>query len=530
MKHCYQEIILILVLITSNPVSALSALQEETNLVAGLKVERTLTSSLDHIYTAELKNGSAIIAEILQESIDVVIDIFAPNGIHIKQIDGSNEIELIDIISNQTGKYTVVVHPYEKGAKPGKYLLEVNNILTLEENVKRIAKQEIPSKTLYELWEYSLTNKNAIDSFMNRHKERHIIEPIEGNESDLLVTYFCVPDDDTEYAMQSGGPDFLGLRFRKLGDKKLQYTTHVVPKDARFNYGFNYFKIHHAGPNGEVEFREMEHVYDGTVVMPNAPKQPYITEIENVKKGKLLSTSIISDILNEDRKITVHTPSGYEGKSPHNLLIIFDGEDYGAIQGIKAEVPTPTILDNLSAENKIRPTITVLVWNLGNRDKDLISKNFADFVAKELVPWARLNYNIHPEADKVIVAGSSRGGFAASFIALNHSNIIGNVISQSGSYWIKGTSDENHWMYPKDEGKLITAFKNSPRLPIKFYIDVGLYDAGASMLGMNRELRDILEIKGYDLDYKEFKGGHSYSIWRGTLSDGLISILGLEKK
>jgi len=65
-------------------------------------------------------------------------------------------------------------------------------------------------------------------------------------------------------------------------------------------------------------------------------------------------------------------------------------------------------------------------------------------------------------------------------------------------------------------------------LPIKFYMDIGLYDAGASMLGMNRQFRDILELKGYEVDYHEFKGGHNYVNWRGTFSDGLIALIGTE--
>ncbi|WP_020531204.1 hypothetical protein [Flexithrix dorotheae] len=77
--------------------------------------------------------------------------------------------------------------------------------------------------------------------------------------------------------------------------------------------------------------------------------------------------------------------------------------------------------------------------------------------------------------------------------------MIGNVLSQSGSYWIKGIKDENHWIYPEDDGKLINAYMISERLPIEFY-----------MLGMNRQFRDILKLKGYDVEYQEFKGGHNY--------------------
>jgi enterochelin esterase family protein len=50
------------------------------------------------------------------------------------------------------------------------------------------------------------------------------------------------------------------------------------------------------------------------------------------------------------------------------------------------------------------------------------------------------------------------------------------------------------------------------------------------MLGMNRQFRDILKVKGYNVDYREFNGGHNYVNWRGTLADGLISLIGTKKE
>lgn len=518
-------ILILFTFIFSNSVSGQTA--SESELISGEVINKTIAADEQHVYAAELKNGMALMGKVVQKGIDVVIDIYKPNGQLLKQIDssyGTEGDEPFDITVNQSGKYKFVIHSLEKNSKKGVYTLEVEQILSLSENTKRITKRELPTETLYNLWESSLTNSQVIDTFMANHPERHIIEPIEGDDKNMLVTYFCVPHGNTEYVMLSGGPDFLGLRFQQLPNTKLHFVTQKVPKDARFNYGFNYFNLDKVGPNGEIETRNVLHAYDGTVEMPSAPKQIYIKERENVAKGTLLSTSFQSKILNEERKITIHTPANYNLKEAHDLLVIFDGEAYGANR--RTRIPTPTIMDNLMADKKIPRTITVLVWSMGKRGKDLISENFGDFIATELIPWMRSEYNIHPESDKVILAGSSRGGFAASFIALNHSDVIGNVLSQSGSYWIKGTADENHWIYPEDNGKLINEYMNSERLPIKFYMDVGLYDAGASMLGMNRQFRDILKLKGYEVDYQEFKGGHNYVNWRGTLSDGLISLIG----
>jgi len=212
---------------------------------------------------------------------------------------------------------------------------------------------------------------------------------------------------------------------------------------------------------------------------------------------------------------------------------VFDGVSYGALPDeAEAEVPTPTILDNLIAEKKIGQTVAILVWSMGKRSRDLTgSKPFSDFVADELVPWARSHYNITPGPNAVVVAGSSFGGYGATYSAFTHPEAIGNVISQSGSYWISKNwqtvgADFEHRLYPRETGTMIDAFKNSKRLPIRFYMDIGVYDLGAAMLGSNRELRDVLQVKGYDLDYREFDGAHNSVVWRGTLSDGLIFLLG----
>lgn len=502
-------------------------------LKEGKKISKPISTLEKHTYTVELDNGMAIIGELIQKGIDLVIDIHKPNGHFLKQIDspnGSDGPERFDFTANESGTYKFVIHSPDQNGGNGNYALTVEQVLSLSANTKRITQKELPTKTLYNLWESSLIDGNAIDNFLASQPESHIIEPIEGDDKNRLITYFCVPNENTEYVMLSGGPDFLGLRFQRLVNTKLFFVTQRVPKDSRFNYGFNYFNLDKAGPNGEIESRNMKHAYDGVVEMPDAPKQIYIAERENVPKGTLYPSSLESEFLNEVRKITIHTPANYNSATTHNLLIIFDGEAYGARPDRGSRIPTPTIMDNLTADGKIPPTITVLVWSMGKRGKDLISEKFGDFVAKELIPWVRSEYNIYSLAEKVIVAGSSRGGFAASYIALRHSDVIGNVLSQSGSYWIKGTKEENHWIYPEDNGKLINAYKQSKQLPIKFYMDIGLYDAGASMLGMNRQFRDILELKGYDVDYREFKGGHSYVNWRGTLSDGLISLIGTEQE
>lgn len=59
-------------------------------------------------------------------------------------------------------------------------------------------------------------------------------------------------------------------------------------------------------------------------------------------------------------------------------------------------------------------------------------------------------------------------------------------------------------------------FEASPKLHVRFYLDVGLMERGASlkgdppMLDVNRRMRDVLRAKGYQLFYQEFNGGHEW--------------------
>ena len=63
-------------------------------------------------------------------------------------------------------------------------------------------------------------------------RKKHIIEDIEEDDKNMLVTYFCVPTENTEYAMLSGGPDFLGMRFQQLVNTQIYFVSQVVPIDA----------------------------------------------------------------------------------------------------------------------------------------------------------------------------------------------------------------------------------------------------------------------------------------------------------
>ena len=506
--------------------------QESTQpLTAGMNVERALGATDGHAYSAQLESGGAIIGQVDQKGIDLVVDIYDSDGKQIRRLDspnGANGPEPIDFTALQTGTYKFVVHASDKNAALGSYRLKVDQILRPADNARRLAKQSYSNPALYNLWEASLTDPKAVDKFIaTRNGKDPVLDVTPINVSEMRVTYVILGDADTERVVFNGGPEF-GVVMRRLGKTNLFLGTQLVANDARFQYSFGLREVHHAGPNGEVEIAEIIPQGPWLLEMPNAPAQPYVKAKGDVPKGKTIQTTIKSTVLNEERQLSVYLPPNLDPKRPCNLLIVFDGVTYGGLPNqAQAEVPTPTILDNLISEKKIGPTIAVLVPNMGHRNRDLNgSKSFADFIAEELITWMRTHYAIRPGPESVVVAGSSAGGFTSTFCAFVHPEAIGNVLSQSGAYWITKDWQTVRVPYPRDTGMMIDEFKKSPRLPIRFYLEVGRYDRGAALLGSNRELRDVLQLKGYDVDYREFDGGHEYVSWRGSLPDGLISLLG----
>ncbi|WP_144394517.1 alpha/beta hydrolase [Pleionea sediminis] len=273
----------------------------------------------------------------------------------------------------------------------------------------------------------------------------------------------------------------------------------------------------------------MEHIYDGAFIGPDAPLSNTTVKQQKQPSGELHKFDIKSDYLKESRELIVYQPANYNPDIQHNLIIQLDGEKFSRPSKYGSPwqgwTPMPTIIDNLIQQEGISPTIVIMVPNKGDRSKNMLDDKFGDFLALDVIRWARLRFNIG-SSDKVIISGPSRAAYAAANTALRYSTIFGGVLSQSGSFYYTKESNENWPIYPEFEGVLLKHIKDKETLPVRFYLDVGLYDLGLGRVGINRQLRDILSLKGYSVSYYEYKGGHGHLNWRHTLARGVKALLG----
>jgi enterochelin esterase family protein len=371
-------------------------------------------------------------------------------------------------------------------------------------------------------------NQSALEQFWAEAKGKTpLIEKFPNDEGLLLVTFFWRGGSEISSVLLQGGPPTEQKKWlARLANTDLWFRTDLVPQDARFTYGFEVRTNQNNPPEGDPLRDPLNnHQFDGRsfVELPAAPPQPWIKRLPGVPEGKITLSKIQSKCLNAERDIGVYTPAAYSPKGrPCNILIVFDGQAYHEL------VPLPVILDNLIAHAEIPPTIAIGIPNPTHeiRQRDLHCYDpFADFVAKELIPWARKNYNISSDPRHAVVAGSSAGGLTAAFCAFRYPKVFGNVLSQSGSFWYAPGQRDSTPDYLQDRGWLTRQFVSTPRLPLRFFIETGRFEFQAQVFDHHR-IRDVLEAKGYPVIYREYNGGHDYFNWRGTFGDALISLVG----
>ncbi|MEG0307204.1 MAG: alpha/beta hydrolase-fold protein [Clostridium sp.] len=379
-------------------------------------------------------------------------------------------------------------------------------------------------------------NINAINEFWTSIKQEGtpLIEEIPGDKDNVLVTFIYRETEAIENVMVWGsvpGYHYSDNIMGKLLNTDIWVKTYKVRNDVKFKYHFylNYeegkkeiFKNSIADPlnlnrrtsiKDEEDPEDEEHTYS-FVSLNNVKPDKWTIYNGKVRAGSIALDRFHSEILDNDRRLWVYKPYGYnKDNSPCKLLLLTDGFDY--INSMSAQ----TVLDNLIDEGAIESTICVLVETSKNRYEELTcNDSFSKFIATEIMPWVYENYNVTKNPQETIIGGVSLGGLAATHIGIKNSDVFGNVLSQSGSYWY--------------ESEVLTReVENIDKLPINFYLNAGVledhpYDTEPIMMEVINNMRDVLLAKGYSVKYENFYSGHDYLGWGETLATGLIALMG----
>jgi len=279
--------------------------------------------------------------------------------------------------------------------------------------------------------------------------------------------------------------------------------------------------------------------------LPEAVPQPWLVERPGVARGTIERKTIHSTIQNVDRELTVYLPAGYARRGkPCDLVVLYDGDDF-----LDPQWNGENTWNSLIAAKRVSPFVVVMVNNLpGRRLFDLVANPaFGEFMAKELAPWIRTNYNVTASANRTVIGGASAGGFGATYLGLTHPEVYGNVLSMSGAFWwspehnggicggLCATPDARPAITNRDATTepnwMARVALERPSLRARFFLSVGTFEfdqagTGGNILEETRRLRDIIRAKNGSVTYEEFVGGHDGLGWRGMLAEGLQRLLG----
>ena len=401
-------------------------------------------------------------------------------------------------------------------------------------------------------------DRTALEKFWKEIKKQGapIIEPAAENNHELLVTVLWRASEETRNVFVFRLGD-VSKPMTRLLDTDLWYKTFRLQQGARFIYQFatnlpdpkewggvaRFAGVVRNDPLNPFQFTEHYNEfnpYEGNsfsaVELPSAEPQSWIVAHPNVPTGRVQRDKFRSKLLGNERPIWIYTPPGYAAdKKPYGLLVLTDGGQY--VNTVRVAIT----LDNLIAAGLIPPLVAVMVENPDRFRELACNSTYADFLAQEIVPWARANYRATDRPEQTIIGGASLGGLQAACVGLRHSEVFGNVLSQSGSFAWK-PEGEKEWEW------LNRQFTASPRLPLRFSFEAGLLEGtwwwrdlmaklpnpppanliDPTLLAANRNLRDTLQRKGYAVHYTEFNGNHGMLNWRGTFASHLIALVGIK--
>lgn len=524
-----------------------------------LEPEKTFNRSLvaggADLFALDLKADQIVQLTLEGEGKDVILSVYSPDGLLSRAFSSERQRgDALQFLATQPGRWTLKVAAREENATAA---YRISNLKINTPRATSLTEIDVSPRIS------RIRNQADADTFWKEigPAGSPLVEPIEGDSGHRFATFLwrgnaetqrvflsfpnCSPDPLDCFLHHVEGTD-VWYRTLRL-DHRLRTTYVLAPNGPALPKGANtddenlmsQLRIRQvrdplnpkatwdSPKNPDVASRRGSSLLE----MPDAPPQPWATKRAGVAAGEIVKQDFASALLKNTRPISVYLPPGYSKTAqPYDLLVVFDGDTYIDV------VPTPTTLDNLISEKRIAPTVALIVGNAkGMRATELpCNPAFAAFLNSELIPWLRRGYNVTHDPRRVTIGGSSYGGLAATCAAYRYPETFGNVLSQSGSYWWTPPLDPskpNRFSPSAEPSYVAQLFVNSPKLPIRFYLDAGSLELdktgeGGSILVPNRHLRDVLRAKGYEVFYQEFQGAHDYQSWRGTIADGLILLGG----
>lgn len=238
------------------------------------------------------------------------------------------------------------------------------------------------------------------------------------------------------------------------------------------------------------------------------------------------------------KPVEIWTPAGYnpaDTTKKYSVIYLLDGQnqfdDSDAYNGGWGSDEVITALMKNGGEG----IILVGIDNSRNRDNELTpdlgdvipaynsggfkngsGEQFAEFVAKTVVPFVEANYNVYTDSAHSAIVGSSSGGIEAFYIGMEYMDEFGRIGAISPAFMLY---DKATWYdyFSKFDFSLI---ENQPRI---YFYNGGGDSLEQELLPYARDMKKWLADLGYAEDKMTFvydeKCGHNEAAWRAYMPE-----------
>ena len=304
--------------------------------------------------------------------------------------------------------------------------------------------------------------------------------------------------------------DSHAIPMQLLDGTDLWYYEGSYEADARLDYAFQIAEQRVPDPHNPFTVPSGFGL-NSELHMAGYVEPPELSDDGSYTPGELHEHTIDSGYLGQKRTFVVYTPSSQLIGAQTPSLFVQDGSD--AINLINM----PRLLDVLIGRRDVQPMVVVFIPPFDRTSEYWRNDDYADFLAEEVLPFVKAEYDTDPSADKTGLMGASLGGLISLHTALRHPTKFGLVAAQSSAF-------------SADSDAIINQIATEPRLPIRIHTIVGSYETSiatelfpddADFFAANQRMAAALEERGYEFEYVEAPQGHSWGFWEAYIGAAL---------
>lgn len=337
--------------------------------------------------------------------------------------------------------------------------------------------------------------------------------------SDNSVTFRVLSEKATEVTLNGSWMGFGKTLPLTKGEQGVWSVTIDPLPSSMYHYNLFIDGVAAIDPTNSQALRDGTR-YASLLMVPG--KESTVFQLNDTPHGNITQAWYNSPTLGVDRRMYVYTPPGYDsGKDSYPVLYLLHGaggdEDAWSSLG-RANL----ILDNLIATGKSKPMIVVMTngnaWQTSTLRQipgqpaptretfGMYQGKFEKSLVEDVVPYIEKNYRVKADKDHRALAGLSMGGGHTITASITYPGTFGYI-----GVFSSGIFDANADMAEME--KKFLALKSSG--VSKYWVACGKEDF---VMESNKRLLSVLDKTGFEHEYFENEGGHTWANWRTYLS------------